>query len=189
MTHAPAAGTHPTSIGYVVANAIAFQIGWFACVLGAAYGLAAAGSALAAVIVALHLVFAARPAQSLKLIAIALLLGGLWDSALMAARALEFTSGGPMRGAAPHWILALWALFATTLNVSLGWLHGRALLAALVGAVAGPLSYWGAAQLGAVTLIDPVFALTALAVGWAAIMPALMALARRYDGIHPHVAG
>jgi len=85
---------------------------------------------------------------------------------------------------APPWILGLWALFATTLNVSLNWLKGRWLVAALLGGIAGPLSYWAGARLGAVVLVEPVPALVALSIGWAILMPLLMALARRYDGIH-----
>jgi hypothetical protein len=79
--------------------------------------------------------------------------------------------------------MALWALFATALNVSMRWLKPRLLLAALLGAVCGPLSYWGAVRLGAVQFVDPLRIAIALAVGWAVLMPALMWLSRRYDGI------
>lgn len=83
---------------------------------------------------------------------------------------------------APWWILALWALFATTLNVSLGWLRSRLLLAGVLGGVAGPFAYWAGERLGALSLREPVAALGALTLGWAAILPALLALARRLDG-------
>lgn len=164
-------------------NFIAFQAGWFACVLAAARGWPWAGTVTAAAIVAWHVARAARPAEELKLITSAVLIGALWDSALTALGWLAFTSGTVIEGAAPHWILALWALFAMTLNVSLRWLQGRWALAAVLGAVAGPLSYWAGARLGAVVLVAPEFALGALAAGWAMMMPALLALARRYDGV------
>jgi len=83
----------------------------------------------------------------------------------------------------------MYALFATTLNVSLNWLHGRWLLAVVLGGVSGPLAYWAGARLGAVTMPSPELALGALAVGWAALMPAFMVLARRFDGMRRHPAG
>ena len=162
-------------------NAAAFQAGWFACVLGAAYGWPWAGVAAAAGLVAFHALRAPRPGQELKLVAVAVLVGALWDSVLVAAGWIAFAPDAFAQNLAPYWILALWALFATTLNVSLGWLRRRLLLAALLGALAGPLAYWGGAKLGALELREPAAALVALALGWAAILPALLALARRLD--------
>ena len=168
----------------LIVNIVAFQAGWFACVLGAAHGWPWAGSALALAICVWHVTRAARPAQEAKLIVAAVLMGAVWDSSLAALGWLSFVSGVLVEGAAPHWILGMWAVFATTLNVSLNWLKGRWLVAFLLGGIAGPLSYWAGARLGAVVLVEPVAALTALGVGWAIMMPLLMVLATRYDGIH-----
>ena len=88
----------------------------------------------------------------MKLIGLALAIGLVWDSALASLGWIRFTSGTLVEGAAPPWILGLWALFATTLNRSLAWLHGRYALAAVLGAIAGPLSYWAGARLGALEL-------------------------------------
>ena len=167
----------------VIANFAAFQIGWFACVLGAAHDLPWAGTAVAAAIVAAHIGTAARPLQELKLVVIALLIGTVWDSALIALGWLDFKSGFLVHGMAPHWILALWALFATTLNFSLGWLKARLPAAVVLGAVAGPLAYWGGASLGAVSLVEPLPAAAALSAGWALFTPLLVLLARRHDGM------
>ena len=167
----------------LILNFVAFQAGWFACVLGAAHGWAWAGTTVAAVLVTSHVLLAARPAEELKLIGIALAIGAIWDSTLLGLGWIDFTSGFLMPGLAPHWILALWALFAMTLNVSLGWLKTRLGIAAVLGAVSGPLAYWGGARLGAVTFVNPVFAVIALSIGWAAITPALAWLARRFDGV------
>lgn len=164
-------------------NFVAFQVGWFACVLGAAHGWPWLGTAAGAAIVAGHVLRAARPIEELKLVGIALAIGVVWDSALVSLGWIRFTSGTLVEGIAPPWILALWALFATTLNVSLGWLKGRWLVAALLGGVAGPLSYWAGARLGAVEIVAPVPALAALALGWATMTPLLVAMARRFDGI------
>jgi hypothetical protein len=181
------APVHIPSKSDLVVNVIAFQIAWFACVVGAGRGLVWLGLAVLAAVVALHLVRAPRKSEELKLIAISLVIGVVWDSLLVATGWITFASHGPYAGIAPHWILALWALFATTLNMSLHWLKGRWALAAVLGGIAGPLSYWGAANMGAVTFVNPVAGLAALAVGWAVMMPLLSFIAIRFDGIHTPV--
>jgi hypothetical protein len=172
----------PRSAG-MLWNFVAFQCGWFACVLGAARGWPWVGLAATAVIAGWHVARATRPAEEMKLIGVALAIGVVWDSAHVSLGWIRFTSGTLVDGIAPPWILALWALFATTLNVSLGWLKGRWLVAVLLGAAAGPLSYWAGARLGAVEFVVPVSSFVALALGWAVMTPLLVAAARRFDGI------
>lgn len=162
-------------------NVAAFQAGWFTCVLGAAHGLPWIGVAAAAAVVAWHAFRAQRPARELTLIAAAIAVGAIFDSALATSRWVEFAPQAPAPDAAPYWILALWALFATTLNVSLGWMRGRPALAAALGLFAGPLAYWAGARLGALEIVKPAAALVALALGWAVILPLLIALARRLE--------
>ena len=169
----------------MIANIVMFQVGWFACVLGAAKGLPWLGTGVTVAVLAWHVMRAARPAEELKLVAVVLLIGAVWDSLLVSLGWIAYPEGTLIAGAAPHWILALWVLFATTLNVSMRWLKQRPLIAFLLGAVCGPLSYWGAVRLGAVTFTQPTTAVIALAVGWALIMPALMMLSKRFDGITP----
>ena len=50
-----------------------------------------------------------------------------WDSAMVTAGWLAYPSGTFVAGLAPYWILAMWMLFATTLNVSFRWLQSRLL--------------------------------------------------------------
>ena len=164
----------------LIVNFVAFQCGWFACVLGAAHGWPLGGAAAAMTIVALHVACASRPAPELKLVMFALAIGALWDSVLVSSGWIVFASGMLIEGVAPPWILALWALFATTLNVSLGWLKNRLLVAALFGALGGPLSYWAGMRLGALQFAAPVPALIALSIGWGVMTPLLIIAARRF---------
>jgi hypothetical protein len=166
----------------MLANAALFQLGWFACVLGAAEGHPWAGTALAACIVAWHIRCAARPADEIHLVALVVIIGAAWDSLLVSLGWIAYPSGTLLSGAAPYWIVALWALFATSLNVSMRWLKQRSWLAAALGALCGPLAYWAAVRLGAVEFVHPLRAITALSLGWSMLMPALMRLSQRYDG-------
>jgi len=164
-------------------NFALFQLGWLTCVLGGAWQLPWLGTLLATAIVGWHLLHAARPGSELQLVLMASALGAVWDSLLVAAGLLVYPSGTLLPGTAPHWIVAMWALFATTLNLSLDWLKGRYLLSALAGAAGGPLAFYAGMQLGGVRMPDPQAALLVLAAGWAVIMPLLVWLAQRYDGV------
>lgn len=172
----------------LVVNFVAFQLGWFACIWGAANDMPAAGTTIAALVVGVHLFCAVRPLEELKLIIVAVVAGAVFDSLLLATGFVQFHSVTFISGLAPYWILALWALFATTLNVSLSWLRGRWLLAAVLGAIAGPLSYWAGARLGAAMLVQPMPAIAAMAAEWAIAMPLLMFFAQRFDGVQQPAA-
>ena len=167
----------------ILVNALAFQMGWLACVLGGANQLPWAGTLVAAFIIAWHLSQAKRPGREFALLAVAGVLGAVWDSLLVAAGLLSYPSGTLLAGTAPYWIVAMWVLFASTLNVSLRWLRGRWTLAALLGALGGPLAYYAGAGLDGVEVTVPWLAFGALAAGWAVLMPLLIALAMYFDGM------
>lgn len=165
----------------VAVNFIAFQIGWFACVLGAAHGRALEGTLVALAIVAAHVARAAKPGREFALVAAAAATGALVDSLLAASGWLRYDAGVLVEGTAPYWIVAMWALFATTLNVSMRALRSRPWLGALLGLAGGPAAYYAGANLGALTLVQLLPALAALAVVWALATPVLFSLALRLE--------
>jgi hypothetical protein len=165
----------------LLANIVSFQFGWFACVLGAARGYAWFGPVLVLVIAAAWLFAAARPLSLGLVLVLAGVVGWCWDSWLSVLGFIGYAPGPLPAPFAPLWILALWVLFGTTLDVSLRWLRGKWWLAALLGAVSGPLAYLGGARLGALQLLQPTEAMCAQAVGFGLLLPALVALSRRCD--------
>jgi hypothetical protein len=166
--------------GAILVNFIAFEIGWFACVLGAARHQARLGLAITALIL-LGSVIVARAAwaRQLLLLVLVALIGFVWDSALSLAGLTVYPGSLFGHQLAPAWIVALWALFAMTLDVSLRWLQGRTVIAIVLGAIAAPLSYYGGVRLGALSLPRPALGLWAEGVGWGTILPWLLLLARR----------
>ena len=114
----------------------------------------------------------------------ALLVATGWRSAIR--------PGHPARQLAPHWMVALWALFATTLNVSLRWLRGaRCWLAALLAARRrGPLAYAAARGWARAIGSTRLPALVLVGIGWAVLTPLLMrlgaALRRVRHGMNVH---
>ena len=166
----------------IIVNAAVFQIGWLCCVLAGANHLPWLGTLTALLIVAWHVSHAHRPRNELLLILSAGAIGAIWDSLLVYAGWLQYPSGTLIEGTAPHWIIAMWLLFATTLNVSFRWLKDRLLLAALLGAFAGPAAYFAGYKLGGVQITEFTTAMTALALGWAVFMPLLMRISNHLDG-------
>lgn len=162
-------------------NFVAFQAGWFACVLGAANGLPWLGLLLVCLIVTAHIKTAERPRVELQLLLLCVILGLVFDSFLVSSGWVVYPNGVLISGVAPYWILAMWALFSTTINLSMAWLKSNLVLASVMGAVFGPLSYIAGQRLGAIELIDDRSSLIALAVIWALAMPIITSKASRYD--------
>lgn len=164
----------------LIKNFIGFQIGWFACVVGAAQGYPLVAVAVASIIVILHLLRDNNLYSELCLIISAVFIGIIWESLLLASGWLAYDSSGGASIFAPIWLVAMWALFATTINHSMAWLKNRYFLALLLGAVFGPLAFIAGESLGAVVFLDRTMALTLLAVGWAVLMPLLLWLAEKF---------
>lgn len=180
----------------IIINFILFQIGWFACVIGAAKQMPWLGVLVVLAIVIWHLTQANQPKRELALLLIVLVIGGTFDQILLNHQLISYESHGWMNtplfnnsvlvnNIVPVWILALWAEFVTILNVSLRWMHGRWLIAVLFGAIGGPLAYMGAAKLGAVTLNMMPASYIALSIGWAILTPLMLRLSAKFDGFKP----
>jgi hypothetical protein len=161
-----------------VRNFIAFQIGWLACVVSAAQHRPLLGLLVASAVVALHVSTSSTPGRDLKLIGVAVSFGATIDSLLLIPDWLRYETGQPFAWLAPYWIVALWAVFATTLNESLAWLQRSRLLAAVCGASSAPLAYWAGAQIGAIELVEPLPALLAIGIAWGLVLPLLTHMAR-----------
>lgn len=158
---------------FMAGNVLGFQAVWLASIAGAGQGLAWTGPLAVLLFAGLTLGFGGRSHDDLRMLAIALPLGCLLDSAFAASGWLVYAEAWPWRLAAPVWIVSLWAGFALTLNHSMAFLRHRPLLAAGFGLVGGPLAYWTTAgAFGAVSFgASPGWVLCALGLAWAAVLP------------------
>lgn len=158
-------------------NIIAFQLLWWLCVLSR-NGLE---SWLALQIVMLycmwHVCLIERPLALLP-ISVCALLGVVSDQLLYTLQFLDFP--GYRSAWIPLWMIALWFAFATTLNISLRWLQGRWRLAALLGSMLAPLTYWGAQGLGAITFPDRIAGLLAVGLSWGILLPLMTWIRQQY---------
>ena len=158
-------------------NFAGFQIGWFACILGAAHGYSWAGPTVVVGFFAAHLLLAADRRREFRVALVSVLFGILFDSAFAATGLLVY-AGSLVSWLSPPWLVAMWVNFAITLRSSMSWLLGRPLLAAVAGAVFGPLAYLAGERLGAVDFSSPpLVGIVALAVCWGIAVPLLMRVA------------
>lgn len=168
---------------HAILNFVVLELAWFACVLGGANNWPLVGTMVAVGVIGLHLMLARHWRPEALLVAVAAAIGLLWDSLLVTLGFFSYPTGNLAAGLAPYWIVAMWAVFATSLNLSLAWLKGKPWLAALVGLIGGPLSYLAGERLGGVQMSDPTAALALQALGWAVLLPVLCHIAGRLNGI------
>lgn len=159
-----------------LANAALFQVGWFACVLGGhSAWLLLAGAALVIQVLWIK--------ADIRLVLLVCVLGSVIDSVLLNVGVFAFDSPGKI---IPFWLMLLWALLATTLNHCLAWTAKPLWLCAVLGAVAGPLSYYAGQRLDAVAFPLGLWpTLIGLGVVWGALFPTLQWLAGKFS--HPAV--
>ena len=156
-------------------NFAMFYLGWFACVIGAGRGHLWLGPCVVAALVIVHLYMTPRPMYEVRLILAIGILGFAIDTVQASAGLYAFTRTSPAPWLCPLWMVALWMIFATTLNTSMAWLAGGYRLAAALGALCGPVSYVAGARLGAIELpAHASLSLVGIAIVWACVMPSLL---------------
>lgn len=136
-------------------NFVLYQIGWFACVFGAAYSRQWLGVAVAMALIGIHLYLTNDRLHQAQLLITAMGIGILVDSMLLALGVYRFPSGSLADWLPPLWMTVLWIQFATTFRYCLDWLSGRYLLGALLGFAGAPIAFLGGERLGAVSFLAP----------------------------------
>ncbi|MFL9672281.1 DUF2878 domain-containing protein [Pseudomonas marginalis] len=155
-----------------LANAVLFQCGWFACVLGGDSPWLLVGLA----VLAIHLLWISSWATDGALIIRVTLLGTVLDTLLRSLGVFHFSEPGPL---IPFWLILLWAVLATTLRHCLAWSARPWWRAAALGAIGGPLSYYAGSQLAGVHFGYPLLpTMAGLALLWAVVFVGLHRLAR-----------
>jgi hypothetical protein len=157
-------------------NFVCFQLGWFACIIGAAHDHVFWPAAGTLLYIALHIWRSSYPAAELRLVFKAVIFGVSADTLIANLGFLSFEDAWPSAYLSPFWMWVLWALVASTINSSLSWLQGRPILAAVLGGMAGPMSYEAGIRMGAGAwgAGGQVGGLLALGLAWGIAIPLLM---------------
>lgn len=161
-------------------NYALYQIGWFACVLGAAWNRPWSGFVMAAALTGAHVALSRERYTEARLVVLAAVVGLVVETAQIAAGTYRFTSGVVVDALPPPWLVAMWAQLATTFRVSLRRVFGRPVSAAIFGAAGGPIAFLAGDRLGAVTLLPPFGpGLVGLSISWAAALLLFAVVVRR----------
>ena len=154
-------------------NFILFQVGWFACIIGAANQQVLWPVIGTLLYLAIHIWRSEHANLELKLIFKAVIFGVSADTLIANMGFLYFNDAWPSAYLSPIWMWTLWALVASTVSGSLSWLRGRPLLGMVLGAIAGPMSYEAGIRMGAGSWgpNGQLGGLVLLAVVWGVAMP------------------
>ncbi|MDX2197950.1 MAG: DUF2878 domain-containing protein [Phycisphaerae bacterium] len=164
----------------LILNILALQFGWVACVVGAARGMPWLGPVVVAIFLVVHVALRKRRIPLLLFTILGALGGYSVDCALTAAGLLDFPLSPNARNLCPLWMFALWVNFVTSITGSLAFTQTRPVAAAAIGFIGGPMAYFGAERLGAVSLTHPRWlALIWIAGEWTLAVPLLAAICRR----------
>lgn len=153
-----------------IVNAVAFQLCWFACVLG--------GSLWAAGAVALFLMWHSQVVKTheWRFIIAGTVAGFSIDSLWYSLGFIQFPNYN--LAVIPAWLMLLWLAFNCTLQHSLLTFFQRPWLIALLSAIAAPFSYYAGSVMGAIELSP--FGLIAVGLGWGILMGCLSWIFNKY---------
>lgn len=161
-----------------IINLVVFNIAWFACILGAAWGIPWLGVVVVTISVIGHLIYAGFGRGLALLFVLAFVVGWVFDALVVALGGLDFPPHARLLAPVAIWMPCMWVSLATTLNLSLGWMRGRWVVAMLFGLLGGPGAYYTGMKLGAVTLGDDLMrSLLIIGLEWGVAMPVMVWLA------------
>lgn len=156
-------------------NVALYQLGWFSCVLGAALDYPYAGALGAFCLTCFHIWLACERMAEVQMMTGTCLVGVLVDTLQQALGVFTFKPDPEPLLWVPLWVFVIWAQFSTLFHFALRWLSRRYLLAALLGALGGPLAYGGGFKLGAAAPnAELVSVVIILGFVWALLTPTLV---------------
>ena len=164
-------------------NVLSINIGWLACVWGAARGYHWLGLIVVPILFIIHVTWIEKHKIKAVLIValMSMIIGFVADTLLILMGVVE-----PDRWIMPPplttlWDVMIWANFSMALNVSLRFLQNKPLTAALLGAAFAPGTYYAGDRLGALVFSEPVLGgLIRVGAVWFFVMPGLSLMARYF---------
>lgn len=166
-------------IALLILNSAIFYGAWIFTLIRAEAGDPYTGALIILAVILFYLVMSKNRKKEALFFALVTLLGTGVDSIWTSSQLIYYKTGYSCPNIAPLWISALWLLFAYACATSLYWLEKYPWLAALFGAVGGPLTYYGSFKLDVGDPVKPLpVVLGILAVAWFFLMPATLYLRR-----------
>ena len=165
----------------IIFNLASFYVGWFACVIGAGKQMPLLGPVVVTILLITHLILVSKQPRRESVFLCIVGVYGFFIETIV----ITFSVYQPLRFFMPHpwcpvWMLALWINFGTTFNHCLRFLHNQIKLGAILGAVGGPLAFWGGTKLNALRITGNfITTYGILACIWALSVPILFFISKR----------
>lgn len=186
VSHAPAKAIRPlwvTWFAHPFANWFWFYFGFVAALSGSNMKYPATGPIVIVGWLTGHLVNAKNPVGEIKLLLASMGIGYVCDGLITRMGVLRFHEPSSWWWPIPLWMVMMWPNFAGTLNSSMKWLRGRYWTGAILGAIAGPFSYYGGVKWESVD-IGPDWsfwgAMIVIGIEWTLAMPLLLWLSAKW---------
>ena len=133
-----------------IINFCSYQIVWFGAIYYAAKQQPNIGVWLTVIFLTLHFLMIKNKRQQLMVLLVVAFIGVLTEWLVHSLFAYSFNTHDQFF--IPLWLIGIWLCFSCTLLFSLNLIIKRAWTAILCGVIFGPLSYYGAQSLGAITI-------------------------------------
>ena len=163
-----------------IINIIGFNIGWWACVLGAANDLPYLGPVVMILFLIVHYYLFVSDIREIYLVLIIGTIGTITDSLLFLSG--SFIYAGAYSNEiliAPMWITAMWMGFSATVNHSMSWLKDKWLIMVICGIVFGPAAFFTGEKFGAIEFhLSALLSVLVIAIVYGILMPAIYFLNR-----------
>ncbi|RAP34505.1 hypothetical protein DID80_07235 [Candidatus Marinamargulisbacteria bacterium SCGC AAA071-K20] len=154
-------------------NAVGYYLTWFMLVYFSNSSDLWIAYTFSSMYIFMHFLLSKHRKRDAVLLMSLVSLGILVDGLLTYFNILHFKSSIEVVGL-PVWLIVIWALFSLLPNYSLKWLHSFPKASILFGMIGGPLSYYSAAKLGAVTFPNITLSLIVLSVIWGGLLPFIL---------------
>jgi hypothetical protein len=156
-----------------ITNLILYDAAWTIAALAAARANLALGIGAMLAVAVVHVVLRVYAPREFPTLLLGVLLGSAADTLWLALGLFHLTSEPANLALSAAWFLSLWLGFSSVIAVSLRWMWPRPAIGFLFGALGGPLAYFIAAKIGAITFAEPMWpSLAAVSAQYAIIIPA-----------------
>ena len=136
-----------------IISIVLLYVSWYVTVAGAAKGLTYPGLLINGFIAIRYLYDKQFRSSEMIFLLVTSVIGSLFDSINPYLGFVSFEAVSKI-GIYPVWLISLWVAFNTSYADLFLWLKGKVILAAVIGAVGGPLSFYAGSSLGALHFPD-----------------------------------
>ena len=160
-------------------NLLFFATAWLAAVLLAGQSMGWLGGLVALTVVLLHVCLCRERISEIKTLLMVTILGSAWESVMVNLGWIHYL-GSADPAVLPGWLIAAWMAFAMTLNHGLAAFKEHPMSAAITGALASPIAWYGAQELGALEMANSPETLMIISASWLVLLPVFSKIANHY---------